>query len=106
MYQGYLNKKQAAAYVGYSERTFSEYLRTYPLPTYGPAGTRYSVADLDDWMTDPESFKLGNTPSASEERILSTQEQLAIVRSAPTYGYMMFDEAAFACQEDPSLPKQ
>lgn len=53
---GYLNVKQAAAYLGYGVSTFREYARRGNLPRYGPKGNRFRRADLDAFMADPFAF--------------------------------------------------
>ncbi|MFW5489062.1 MAG: DNA-binding protein [Desulfovibrio sp.] len=53
----YLNLKNAAVYCGYnSARSFSNLIKEYELPKYGPNRNRYKVSDLDDFMESPTSF--------------------------------------------------
>lgn len=54
---GYLNAKQAAAYVGYGVSAFRKHAREAQLPRRGPKKNRYSKADLDAFMADPRVFR-------------------------------------------------
>lgn len=52
----YFTFKQAAAYLGYGESTFREYVRTCSIPRCGPRGNRFRKADLDAFMENPFVF--------------------------------------------------
>ncbi|WP_319764427.1 DNA-binding protein [Maridesulfovibrio sp.] len=52
----YINRADAAEYVGYSAKQFGRYVTADHIPTYGPKNSRYKVADLDSWMEDRKTF--------------------------------------------------
>jgi hypothetical protein len=54
----YLSLTAAAAHCDYSPSRFRVLAREYAIPTYGPSGNRYKVADLDEWMRDCGAFKV------------------------------------------------
>ncbi|MDR3044033.1 MAG: helix-turn-helix domain-containing protein [Desulfovibrio sp.] len=53
---GYLNTKQAAAYLGYSVKRFSIYAREGSIPRRGPRLNRFRIVDLDAFMENPRVF--------------------------------------------------
>ncbi len=53
---GYLNTKQAAAYLGYSVKRFCLYAREGAIPRRGPRLNRFRIADLDAFMENPRVF--------------------------------------------------
>ena len=58
---GYMNTKQAAAYLGYSASTFREYALRGAIPRCGPRRNRFRKEDLDAFMEDPNVFRTNRT---------------------------------------------
>ncbi|ABM29792.1 helix-turn-helix transcriptional regulator [Nitratidesulfovibrio vulgaris] len=59
---GYLNLKQAAAYLGYAVSTFRAYASSWDIPRMGPRRNRFRKEDLDAWMANPAAFKRQREP--------------------------------------------
>lgn len=54
----FFNLAQAADYCGYkSPKYFRSLLKGYQIPLCGPRRNKFSRADLDRFMTDPQAFK-------------------------------------------------
>lgn len=58
----FMNGKESAAYCGYSYDHFRHLISQYNIPRCGPRRNRYSQADLDTWMANPNSFKIKALP--------------------------------------------
>jgi len=53
----FLNLTGAAKYCGYeSPEHFSELLRGFSVPKFGPKKNRFARSVLDAWMANPEAF--------------------------------------------------
>jgi hypothetical protein len=57
----YLNLKDASTYCGYKPRTFSDIVKQYNIPKYGPRRNKFSVSDLDIWMQNTVIFMQNDT---------------------------------------------
>ena len=56
---GYMNMKQAAAYLGFAVSTFRAYASSWSIPRLGPKRNRFRKEDLDAWMQNPAVFHGG-----------------------------------------------
>lgn len=56
---GYMNLKQAAAYLGFAVSTFRAYASSWNIPRLGPKRNRFRKEDLDAWMQNPAVFHGG-----------------------------------------------
>lgn len=55
----FFNLTGAAQYCGYeSPEHFSELLRGFVVPKFGPKKNRYAKSVLDAWMANPDAFKV------------------------------------------------
>ena len=52
----YLTPELAATYVGKSVTTLRRWTELYNIPTYGPGENQYRLADLDEFMQNPQAF--------------------------------------------------
>ena len=71
----YMSQKEAAEYCGFHYLTFHRHLKRYPLPRYGPKKNRYKRSDLDQWMENPNVFKVIPLKKPREEKTLTFEEQ-------------------------------
>lgn len=54
----FFNLTGAALYCGYeSPEHFSELIRGFVVPKYGPKKNRFAKSVLDAWMANPDAFK-------------------------------------------------
>lgn len=60
----FFNLTGAAQYCGYeSPEHFSELLRAFVVPKFGPKKNRFARSVLDAWMANPDAFKITRAPS-------------------------------------------
>lgn len=62
----YLNLKDASTYCGYKPRTFSDLVKQYNIPKYGPKRNKFSTTDLDNFMENTVIFLQNDTKIRSK----------------------------------------
>lgn len=63
----YLNRGEAAEYLGYSRSYFNRIVQEYRIPSKGPSRNRFDVQDLEQFMDNPACF-LDQEPTAAPRR--------------------------------------
>ena len=65
----FYNLSDAARYCGYKNgNSLYSAMRGYAVPRCGPKGTKFAQSILDEWMTNPESFRYERAASRPRRR--------------------------------------